>query len=113
MLRIVPQIDPARHPDALYHGGILFENNTVESFHRSVAEATAVDGLTIRHNTFTPTETFGGITDVSTPSFILNSGRNIVIEENRFLGDTPLTIIAGTSSAVPTLRGNQRITFSP
>jgi hypothetical protein len=94
-------------PDAfaLYHGGIVFENNTIKSFHRAVLDAVAVDGLIIRSNTISLTDTFGN-TDVTTPSFNFESGRNIVMENNTFTGQPPLIVKAATPSARPVLRNN-------
>ena len=108
VLRVVPTIDAKQFPNALYHGGIVFENNTIQSFHRAVVEAVAVDGLMIRGNTIIPTTTFGNA-DVTTPSFIFASGRNIVLENNSFTGQPPLLVRAATPSAQPVLRNNTGI----
>ena len=108
VLRVVPTIDARRFPDALYHGGIVFENNTIKSFHRAVIDAVAVDGLTVRGNTISLTDTFQN-TDVTTPSFNFESGRNIVLENNTFTGQPPLVVKAATSAATPALRNNTGI----
>ena len=108
VLRVVPTIDAKKFPDALYHGGIVFENNTIKSFHRAVVDAVAVDGLMIRGNTISPTSTFGN-SDVTTPSFNFESGRNIVMENNTYTGQPPLRVQAATASAQPVLRNNTGI----
>lgn len=108
VLRVVPTIDARRFPDALYHGGIVFENNLIKSFHRSVIEGIAVDGLIIRSNTISLTDTFGN-TDVTTPSFNFESGRDIVMENNTFTGQPPLLVKAATSAAQPVMRNNTGI----
>jgi hypothetical protein len=105
VLRIMPQIDPQRFPDALYHGGIVFENNRIESFHRRVVEGQAIDGLVFRKNTIRMTDTFDDPDTVS-PSFDLWSGRNIRIVDNTFEGRPPLIVRAETDSARPVLKGN-------
>ena len=104
-LRVVPTIDAHRYPNALYHGGIVFENNTIKSFHRAVVDAVAVDGLVIRGNTISLTDTFGNA-DVTTPSFNFESGRNIVMENNTFTGQPPLLVKAATPAAQPVMRNN-------
>ena len=108
VLRVVPTIDPKRFPDALYHGGIVFENNIIQSFHRAVVQAVAVDGLLIRSNTISLTDTFAN-NDETSPSFHFESGRNIVMEGNTFTGQPPLLIKAGTPSAQPQSFNNKDI----
>ena len=108
VLRVVPQIDPARFPNALYHGGIIFENNTIKSFQRAVVEAVAVDGLIIRGNKISLTDTFAN-SDVTTPSFNIESGRNIVMENNTFTGEPPLRVKAATPAAQPVMKNNTGI----
>ncbi len=105
VLRVVPTIDAKRFPDALYHGGIVFENNIIKSFHRVVIEGLAIDGLIIRSNTISLTDTFAN-TDVTTPSFNFESGRNIVMENNTFTGQPPLIVKAGTPTVRPVMRNN-------
>ena len=107
-LRIAPTIDARRFPNALYHGGIVFENNTIKSFHRAVLDAVAVDVLTVRGNTISLTDTFGN-TDVTTPSFNFESGRNIVLENNTFTGQPPLIVKAATPAVQPVMRNNTGI----
>lgn len=102
-LRIFPQIDAREFPDAVYHGGIVFEDNVIESFHRNVVEGVAIDGLTLRNNKIRLTD-FVPVQDVSSPSFMLQSGRNIIFEGNLFEGEKPLTISAGTATAIPVLK---------
>lgn len=111
-LRVVPTIDAKRFPDALYHGGIVFENNVIQSFHRTIMDAVAVDGLVIRSNSISLTGTFP-IADITTPSFNFESGRNIVIEDNNFAGEPPLTVQAATLSAQPLMRNNHGIVIAP
>jgi len=110
-LRVVPTLDARQFPQALYHGGIIFENNTIKSFHRTVVEATAVDGLFFRNNTISLTDTFGN-SDVTSPSFTLESGRNILLENNTFTGSPSLLIKAMTPTAQPVLRNNTGISGS-
>ena len=105
VLRIVPTIDAGLFPNALYHGGIVFESNTIKSFHRTLVEGTAVDGLVIRSNTISQTDTFSN-TDVTTPSFSFKSGRNIVIENNTFTGHPALLAKAAMLTAKPVMRNN-------
>ena len=107
-LRVVPTIDAKRFPDALYHGGIIFEHNTIKSFHRAVVDAVAVDGLVFRGNIISLTDTFANA-DLTTPSFNFESGRNVVIENNTFTGQPPLTVKAATPAAQPQLRNNTGI----
>ena len=109
VLRVVPTIDPRRFPDALYHGGIVFENNTIRSFQRAVVDAVAVDGLIIRGNKISLTDTFANA-DVTTPSFNFESGRNIVMENNSFIGEPPLRVKAATPAAQPVMKNNIGIT---
>ena len=111
VLRVVPTLDARQFPQALYHGGIVFEDNRIKSFHRTVVEATAVDGLVFRNNTISLTDTFGN-SDVTSPSFTFESGRNIVLENNTFTGSPPLLIKAMTSAAQPVLRHNTGINGS-
>ena len=108
VLRIVPSIDARRFPKALYHGGIVFENNSIKSFHRAVVDAVAVDGLVFRGNTISLTDTFGSA-DVTTPSFSIESGRDVVIESNAFTGEPPLIVKAAATAARPLLRNNTGI----
>jgi hypothetical protein len=111
-LRIVPTIDARRFPDALYHGGIVFENNVIKTFHRTVVEGVAVDGLVFRGNTISLTDTFGN-SDVTSPSFTFESGRNILIENNTFTGEPPLLVKSLTPAARPELKGNSGISSLP
>jgi hypothetical protein len=108
VLRVVPTIDPRRFPDVVYHGGIVFENNTIQSFHRAVVQAVAADGLLIRSNTISLTDTFVD-KDVTSPSFNFESGRNIVMEGNTFTGQPSLLVKSGTPSAQPKLINNKGI----
>ncbi|MEN1680517.1 MAG: right-handed parallel beta-helix repeat-containing protein [Planctomycetota bacterium] len=107
-LRIAPQIDTERFPRAVYHGGIVFEDNLIEADHRRVVEATAVDGLVFRNNTIRPT----GYLDepvTSAPSFDIRSGRGVVIEGNRYEGTPPLTVRSSAGGDTPVLSGNEGI----
>lgn len=104
-LRVAPQIDAKRYPQALYHGGIRFEDNQIETFHRRVVEGVAVDGLDFRRNTIRMTD-YMPLHDRDSPSFDFASGRNIILEDNNFAGEDPLRTHAGTPSAVPVMRGN-------
>ena len=107
-LRIAPQIDAGRFPEAVYHGGIVFEDNLIEAYHRRVFEGTAVDGLVFRNNTIRPTDyLYEPVTDA--PSFDIRSGRGIVIEGNRYEGEPALTVKVGHPSATPEMKGNQGI----
>jgi hypothetical protein len=110
-LRVFPQIDAKRFPEAVYHGGIVFEDNVIETFHRLVVEGVAIDGLMFRKNTIRLTDTFPN-TDVTTPSFQLQSGRNIRIEQNVFEGEPALTIQAATEDVRPRLKGNTGIVLA-
>jgi hypothetical protein len=105
---VLAQVDPVRFPDALYHGGIVFDGNTIETFHRRMVRGPAFDGLVFRNNTIRLTDTLEDL-DPDAPSFALHSGRNIVIEGNVFEGEPPLTVRAGTASASPTLKDNEGI----
>ncbi len=111
-LRFFPQIDAARFPEALYHGGIVFEDNEIDTFHRLVVEGVAVDGLVFRRNNIRVSKALGGL-NTKEPSFRIASGRNIVMERNTFVGEQPLLIHAGTESAMPELIDNQGIAAAP
>ena len=110
-LRIMPQINHRRFPDALYHGGIVFEDNVIESFHRRVVEGVAIDGLIFRGNTIRMIDHVTA-NDYETPSFAIETGRNIRLEDNVFEGQPPLKIAVSTKSAAPVLKGNSGISSS-
>lgn len=107
-LRIWPQIDSTRFPNAMYHGGIRFEDNLIETSHRLICEGCAVDGLMFRGNTIRMTSP-QPTADTRAPSFVFESGRNLRIEGNAFEGKDPLLIHAKTKSAIPTMAGNTGI----
>ena len=107
-LRVMPQINHQRFPEALYHGGIVFEDNIIETFHRRVVEGVAVDGLIFRGNTIRMSD-FMECSDYQSPSFAIQTGRNIRLVDNRFEGQSPLKIAFGTTSAKPILENNTGI----
>ncbi len=108
VLRVAPQIDATRYPDALYHGGITFEQNKIETFHRLIVEGLAIDGLDFRSNTIEMTD-FAPTPDTASPSFKIASGRNIMIQHNNFSDDPPLKVQVGHESPRPTLVGNRGV----
>lgn len=114
-LRISAEVDAGRFPDALYHGGIVFEDNLIETYHGKVVEGQAIDGLVFRNNLIR-------MTDFAEPylpelaSFAFNSGRNILLEGNRFEGSekvTALDVKAGTAAALPLMKNNHGIVAKP
>ena len=107
-LRVMPQIDFQQFPEALYHGGIVFEDNIIETFHRLVIEGVAVDGLVFRNNKIRISD-FTPVSDLESTSINLQTGRNILLENNTFEGDPPLKIFSGTASAVPEVKNNRGI----
>lgn len=107
-LRIMPQIEANQYPDAVYHGGIRFENNRIETFHRRVVEATAVDGLLFANNSISLTDYAEQVRD-DEASFTLHSGRNIVLEGNTYDGIEPLGVWFATPAARPVMRNNRGI----
>jgi len=115
VLRMSAEVDPKKFPDALYHGGIVFEDNIIETYHGKVVEGQAIDGLVFRNNTIRMTD-FAPPYALEAPSFDLKSGRNIVIENNRFDGGgkvRELTVKAGTSAARPVMKNNTGIVPPP
>jgi hypothetical protein len=108
VVSVIAQVDPVAFPDALYHGGIVFEDNLVETFHRRVVQGPALDGLVFRGNRLRVTATLED-PDPDAPAFALDSGRNTVVEGNRFEGVPPLTVRAGTDAATPVMRDNEGI----
>jgi hypothetical protein len=110
-LRMSAEVDPKRFPDALYHGGIVFEDNVIETYHGKIVEGQAIDGLVLRNNTIRMTD-FSEPYDPEMASFAFKSGRNIVLENNRFEGNAAvpqLDVKAGTPAARPGMKGNQGI----
>ena len=115
VLNVALGIDPKRYPDALYHGGIVFENNLIETFHGAIMNGYAIDGLIVRNNTIRMTD-FTHAYRPETASFNFASGRNIVMEGNRFTGNAEipeLDVKAGTPSAKPLMKDNQGIVLKP
>lgn len=115
VLRMSAEVDAKLFPDALYHGGITFEDNIIETYHGKIVEGQAIDGLMFRNNKIR-------MTDFSAPylpdlaSFAFNSGRNIVLEGNHFEGNEKvrqLDVKSGTPSATATLKDNQGIILKP
>jgi len=113
VLRISAEVDANKFPNAYYHGGIIFENNIIETYHGKIVEGQAIDGLIFRNNTIR-------LTDFAPPylpelaSFAFNSGRNIVLEGNSFVGSEKvphLDVHAGTAEALPTMKDNQGISL--
>jgi hypothetical protein len=91
VLNFVPQIDAQRYPQALYHGGVRFARNRV--IHLGFGEliaGVAVDGLQVVENQFRQ----GDDTPLDNPLRLVRiaSGRNIVIQDNRWTGDLPVVI---------------------
>ena len=105
-LRVMPQLDFQQHPGALYHGGIAFENNVIETYHRRIIEGVAVDGLIFCGNTIRMSD-FLNVSDFTSPSVLIETGRNILLEKNSFVGGPPLKIAVGTDSAKPILKDNR------
>ena len=111
VLRMSAEVDAKLYPKANYHGGIIFEDNLIETYHGKIVEGQAIDGLIFRNNIIR-------MTDFAPPylpelaSFTFNSGRNILLEGNVFEGSEKvpqLDVHAGTADALPTLKNNQRI----
>jgi len=115
VLRMSAEVDPGRFPDALYHGGILFEDNLIETYHGKIVEGQAIDGLMFRNNIIRMTD-FAEPYMPELASFAFKSGRNIVLEGNRFEGNEhvrELDVKAGTPSARPVMKNNQGIVLKP
>jgi hypothetical protein len=115
VLRMSAEVDAKLFPNARYHGGIVFEDNIIETYHGKIVEGQAIDGLIFRNNIIR-------MTDFAPPylpelaSFAFNSGRNIVLEGNTFEGTDKvphLDVHAGTADALPTLKNNQSIVLKP
>ncbi len=115
VLRMSAEVDAKRFPDALYHGGIVFEDNLIETYHGKIVEGQAIDGLIIRNNRIRMTD-FAEPYQPDLASFAFNSGRNIVLEGNRFEGNEQvreLDVEAGTAASKPTMIDNQGIVLKP
>jgi hypothetical protein len=114
-LRMSAEVDPERFPDALYHGGIVFEENLIETFHGKIVEGQAIDGLILRNNVIRMTS-FAEPYMPELASFAFKSGHNIVLEGNRFEGNDrvrELDVKAGTAAARPVMKHNQGIVLKP
>jgi hypothetical protein len=114
-LRMSAEVDAAKFPDALYHGGIVFEDNVIETYHGKIIEGQAIDGLVLRNNTIRMTD-FAEPYDLEMASFAFKSGRNIVMENNRFEGNAAVPLLdvkAGTPAARPLMKNNHNIVLKP
>lgn len=115
VLRMSAEVDAKKYPDAVYHGGIIFEDNLIETYHGKIVEGQAIDGLIFRNNRIRLTD-FAPPYDPELASFAFNSGRNMVISGNIFEGNEQvpyLDIHAGTPAAMPKLENNQNIKIKP
>jgi polygalacturonase len=115
VLRMSAEVDAKLFPNARYHGGIVFEDNLIETYHGKIVEGQAIDGLIFRNNTIRITD-FAPSYLPELASFAFNSGRNILLEGNTFEGTDKvphLDVHAGTADALPTLKNNQGIVLKP
>ena len=115
VLRMSAEVDAKKYPDALYHGGIVFEDNLIETYHGKIVEGQAIDGLMFRNNIIRMTD-FAEPYQPELASFAFNSGRNIALEGNRFLGNEKvraLDVKAGTKASLPVMKDNQGIVLKP
>lgn len=77
------------HPGAAmncFHRNILIENNTIETFDNPVIDALAVDGLIIRNNKITQTNTFKPFYP-DKPAINIRFCKNTLIENNQYSGN--------------------------
>lgn len=68
-----------------FHRNILIENNTIETFDNPVVDALAVDGLIIRGNKITQTNTFKPFYP-DKPTINIRFSKNTLIENNLYSG---------------------------
>lgn len=83
ILQIDPVIPKENRKDGIFHGKIVFENNTIKTFDNQVIYALSVDTLIIRGNKFEDSKTHSAIyPDLS----VIDAQycKNIVIENNDF-----------------------------
>jgi hypothetical protein len=78
-------------PTHYYHRNILIENNTCEVFGRTVANIAFVDGFVFRGNRILKSTAYPAAA-ADGPVFRFRASRNIRIENNAYLWDTPANI---------------------
>lgn len=83
ILQIDPVIPKEERGKGFYHGTIVFEGNTINTFDNQVIYALSVDSLVIRNNTFTDTKTYAPIyPDLSVID--VQYSNHLILENNDF-----------------------------
>ena len=108
MLRFIPHVDPSREPNARYHGGVRFADNTIETYHRRIVQGKAINGLELLRNKIVMSDYLQEPVTPE-PSFHFESGERIVLDGNTWESSPALTIRSDTPSSQPKLVNNTGI----
>lgn len=85
VLYVTPRLSAAFDATALYDGGIVFENNVIETFDNRIVWADRVDGLIVRNNTIRQVGSQPQLYP-NAPAFDLINCRNVEVSGNEYMG---------------------------
>lgn len=82
---LIMQPEVGQAPDSLwhYHRNIIMENNTINTFSRTLVQAKSVENLVFRNNTINKSMNYPAA-NAYNPVFILTNCKDVTIEDNRY-----------------------------
>lgn len=93
VLYVTPRFGKAFNQDELYDRNIRFENNTIKNFDNRIIWADRLEGLVVKGNTITKTNSAKSLYP-NAPLFELKNCKNITIVDNVYNGDCKNSIVA-------------------
>ncbi len=91
VMHIVPEVDCRIDTNYYYHHNIVFENNTIDAFSRTLVNARSIKNFVFRNNTITRSTDYPAA-DPAEKTFILHNCRDVEISGNDYRWGPAATI---------------------